>query len=674
MSLKLNIKLVTETSFEEMLEDLEGSVSFDIETSGLYPWAKKNLAALPKKWKKKPPDPRSYDARITSIGFGTASTQWIWLTDEFKVTAKRLARVKKKLDECFVIGQFAKFDILWMKVIYDVDWSIDFDTGIAHYLLDENSLHGLKDLAVRELGVEDWDVDLATKQAKGSRIKFIKYHAKDLLYTRELKKIFKKRLEEDPRINAVFKKILMPCVGVFVEMEYEGSYIDIDRMGEVEKVLRKKKALAEKKLDKWITKKIRRRLAAEGEVFNWGSPQQVGELLYDEIGIDCPEKTKKGANSTGESALKQIDHPLVHDLLDLRGANQQLSFFIDGWKPYLVGCRLHPSFKLTGTVTGRLSCEHPNWQQVPRDEFIRTLLIAPPGWVLIEADLSQIELRIAAELSGDRTLLEAFLTGKDPHWITALGELRRGHGEEERIMRTARKLLGRGVNDYDAAVDAMLEAGADACIAIDHAWKELRKKAKAVNFGFLFGMWWKKFKIYARDKYDVHLTDEQAQESRKGFFGTYIGLEGWHKRQKRYARRNGFVRSLSGRKRRLPAAMLEKECFEKGEAERQAVNSPVQGFANELNLMALIQLKKEFPSTIYRPIATVHDSILAYARIEHAEKIARRTLKVMRHPKLMDELGIEMQVPIDAAVKIGPWGAGADLEEWLDGLPKSRKK
>src|SRR5690606_15878678 len=104
-----------------------------------------------------------------------------------------------------------------------------------------------------------------------------------------------------------------------------------------------------------------------------------------------------------------IEHPMVDALLRFREAKQQLSFFIEGWKPYLDGSRLHPNFKLHGTVTGRLSCEHPNLQQVPRDVRIRSLIGAPPGWWLLEADLSQIELRIAAELSGDRGLVHAFL-------------------------------------------------------------------------------------------------------------------------------------------------------------------------------------------------------------------------------------------------------------------------
>lgn len=671
MKPSLSIRRVTDDrSFSAMLKDLTGKVSFDIETSGLYPWARKVPCPYSKSgnWPKisKNEDPRNYDAKITSLGFGTANHQWIWLTDEYTPTQSRLSLVYMRLQRCQTSGHYVKFDLLWMKVIYSVDWEIDFDTGIAHYMLDENSFHGLKELSQRIFDAPDYDIDLASKQGKGSKDKLAKYHAYDVYYTRLLHLKFREDLKEDPAVQRVFRKILMPCVKIFVDAEFEGALIDITRMDEVEKELRKRIKEAEKKLEKWIpiSKKGKDR---KGEpIFNWASPKQVGWLLYKKLRIKCPELTKTGAWSTSESALKQIDHALVKDLFDLRGANQQLSFFIEGWKPFLVaGGRIHPSFKLTGTVTGRLSCEHPNWQQVPRDKFIRTLLIAPKGWALIEADLSQVELRIAAELSGDRALIEAFVTGKDPHWITAMRELQRGHGEEKRIMATANKLSNKPIDDYDEAIEYLIMRGADAAIEVDEAWKELRKKAKAVNFGFLYGMWWKKFKIYARDKYDVHLTDQQAEESRSGFFNTWRDLEDWHERSKRFARRNGYVRYLSGRKRRLPGAQLEGKSFEKGEAERQAVNSPVQGFANDVNLMALIQLQKEFPKTIYRPIATVHDSILAYARIEHVEKIARRTMEIMRRPELFDELEIEMQVPLEADVKIGAWGAGISLDKWL---------
>ena len=177
-------------------------------------------------------------------------------------------------------------------------------------------------------------------------------------------------------------------------------------------------------------------------------------------------------------------------------------------------------------------------------------------------------------------------------------------------------------------------------------------------------MWWKKFKIYARDTYGVIVTDRQAKESREGFFSTYSGVPGWHQRQKRFARRNGYVRSLSGRKRRLPDAKSDYDTPSRGAAERQAINSPVQSFANELNLMAAIQIAKEFPPTEVHIVGTIHDSVLMEVRIEHVTRVHNRVLEIMSHPDLLDELGIKLRIPIYADASIGPWGTGVSLKRW----------
>src|SRR5690606_33465551 len=196
----------------------------------------------------------------------------------------------------------------------------------------------------------------------------------------------------------------------------------------------------------------------------------------------------------------RIDHPCTEALLRFRAAKQQLSFFIDGWKPFLHkqtrGWYLHPSFKLHGTVTGRLSCEHPNLQQVPRDPRIRSLISAEEGWTLIQCDLSQAELRIAAELARERNMIHAFVNGIDVHWLTGIREIARGGGQKDLVISTACQLAKKDDMAYSDAIELLIKAGHEACIEINKEWKELRKKAKAINFGYLYGMWWKKFKVY----------------------------------------------------------------------------------------------------------------------------------------------------------------------------------
>lgn len=658
---KLNSKLIVSMDqLEDMLEDLTGMVSFDIETNCLYPWQKFELKMV-----KGSPTRIDAPARVTMIGFGTRNAQYsiplsLFSDDAIDTIVHRIDETLEA-NEVELVMHNGKFDCLWMWAHFGVEWHhrLVFDTMLAHYILDENARHGLKELAMRYCGAPDWDIDRDEKRGNTTPQKLGMYHAHDLYYTLELRKVLLKELRKDEGVKRVFDHILMPCARMFTEIEYHGLYIDHTKFDEAEEVLRKMKAEAEEELSKF------------GNI-NWGSPKQLGKLLYEDLGIKPMAFTKTGAPSCSESALNQIDHPCVGALIRFRGAKQQLSFFIEGWKPFIHWRRingqqqayLHPSFKLHGTVTGRLSCEHPNLQQVPRDPRIRTLITAPPGWTLIECDLSQIELRIAAELANERTMLYAFAHDIDVHWLTAIREIERGAGLKELVLDTARTWKQDQSLDYSESIEVLLEMGPDAAAEINKEWKEFRKKAKAINFGYLYGMWWKKFKLYARDNYGVEVTDDQAQESRIAFFENYQDFPNWHKRQRSYARRNGYVKSLSGRKRRLPNAQLAEDTPHRREAERQAINSPVQSFANEINLMAALQLHKEYGSDVVRICGTVHDAILARVRTDRVPEVMRRLLQIMTRPDLFNLFDINLKVPVLADGKVGPWGAGIELSKW----------
>jgi len=359
-----------------------------------------------------------------------------------------------------------------------------------------------------------------------------------------------------------------------------------------------------------------------------------------------------------------IDHECVTDLLTYRGHKQQLSFFIEGWKPFIAESRIHPSFKLHGTVTGRPSCQHPNFQQVPRDSRIRSLIGAPEGWALIEADLSQIELRIVAELSRCPSMMEAFVNEQDIHWRTCLGELERYAGQRELVLDTAKK-AGLKSSSYAEAIELLRKIGPNEAAEINPLWKEMRKKAKAVGFGYVYGMWWRKFMQYARDNYDMVLTEKEAQQSRISYFQMYP-LEGWHNNQRRFAREYGYVCALSGRKRRLPLAQSRDDTPERAEALRQAINSPVQGFASDINLMVLLELRARFPRSVVKPVITVHDAILVEVREDYVKRVTHALEEIMRGPKLFLTFGIELVVPIEGEVKIGPWGSGVSLKKWRE--------
>lgn len=652
----------TPGQFKEMLADLNGVVSRDVETTGLYPWEKGELK------------PNSLYSKVTrvrgvvSIGFGTKRHQWCWpilhpgsdWLEHRSRFPEMFAQVTKRLESCHIVGHNGKFDALWVKRFHKVDWRDDFDTMLAHYLVNENSRHDLKGLSQIYYGAPAYDEDVKLKTGeRGTLEDHCKYLAHDLFYTRKLRFTLSRELEKDPSIKRVFDYILMPCARKFVDIEFHGVPIDTALMSTVEADLRLKISAAESDLRKF------------GDI-SWGSPKQVAGLLFGKFKISPPEKTRKGAPSTSESALNQIDHPCVEALIRYRGARQQMSFFIEGWRPFLHKGRLHPSFKLHGTVTGRPSCVQPNLQQTARDSAIRTLVASTdPEWDIIEFDLSQIELRIAGELSGDQDILSTFDRDEDIHWLTAIREIGRGGAYKEEVIATAAKFLklssGRAVGKgYADALDLLYKMGPKAAAELDSLWEEVRKKAKAVNFGYLYGMWWKKFIIYARDNYGVKVTPKQAQDSRKSFFALYKTLEAWHTRQRRFAQRNGYVRSLSGRKRRLPDATTQDDTPKRAEAQRQAINSPVQSFASDLNLMVLLQLIDEFNPADAQPIGTIHDAILLYVRKTVIPQVYSRGLEIMTHPKMLDELGIKLRVPIKGEGKIGPWGKGVSLKKWLD--------
>ena len=651
---RVNYEIIKgEAQLDKLIADLEGWVSLDIETTGLYAWHK--------------------EAKVISIGFGLKKKQYIlpifhpqspFSPEAIKHFIKKLD-IKIKKGGVKFIAHNGKFDFVWLWVHFGVKWYqyFEFDTMLAHYLLDENDQHGLKYLAQKVFQAPNWDVDKDEKTGAGDLEDHALYLAHDVYYTRrlrtELLKWFKEG-EEGP--HAVFKHILMPCARMFVEVEYDGVYIKADRFDQAEEYLRKEYNDALQGLEQW------------GEI-NWGSPQQLAKKLFDDLGIEVIEKTPTGNPSTSESVLKRIDHPCVGDLLKFRAAKQQLSFFIDGWQPFLdEDGYLHPVFKLHGTVTGRLSAEHPNLQQVPRDPRIRSLISAPEGWTLLEADLSQIELRIAAELAGEKTMLDAFNRGVDTHWLTAISEIERGGGLVDLVLDTARTWKQDKKLKYAEAIEVLLEMGPDAAAEINPQWKEFRKRAKAINFGYLYGMWWKKFKLYARDNYGVIVDDDQAQASRKTFFSKYSGFLSWHKRQNKLAQRYGYVPSLSGRKRRLPKAMGNADTPERREALRQAINSPVQSFANEINLMAALQLRSEFDRSKVRICGTVHDAILVRVKDEYLEQVGLRLLEIMTGPELFKTLDIQLSVPILAEAKVGDWGIGIDFHKWQKGQKNGKVK
>lgn len=526
-----------------------------------------------------------------------------------------------KLPNKYAIGQNGKFDNKYLEYVYGGCFTLQFDTMLAHHLLDENTTSGLKDMAAKFLNAPDYDIPKPIDFTKNSPSEVMKYNAWDVYYTFKLFKLFRAQLMEDLALARFFTKVTMPAARALHQVERTGIYVDSNKLKQNYNDIKKEVFSLEKKLTNISS-------------INWNSTKQLGELFFSETNYNLEPVmyTKTNKPSVAEAALKiMLDTysdkveivDIIETLLTYR-RKLKLTQFLSSWEDYLdEEDRMHPKYLLHGTVTGRLSCKDPNLQQVPRDILARSCITAPDGFILGEVDYSQIELRVAAELSGDQQMQMCFNTGVDIHRLTA-----------SRAM----------------GVDPETVSKAD------------RKKAKAINFGFLYGMGAKKFKEYARDKYEVHISDEEAKSFRKRFFALYSSLQTWHARQIKLAHQFGMIRNKLGRIRHLAPDIYSDDSFTSSQAERASINSPVQSFASDMTQISLARITNELPHDKIRVVGTVHDSILFEVRedsLELCDKVYDITTNL---DYIRANFGVTFNTPIDVEIKLGPWGLGEVYE------------
>ena len=620
---ELDIRLITnmrelKRAFHYLKENNYLHLSYDIETTGLV----------------------RFEDEVNLFGFGNDQVQYI-IPLEARYSPLRGSRLaqRKLIRTCVnwlnrnakaLVAGNGKFDDLFLKYHFGVKPHITFDVVLASHILNENTPNGVKENAVLECNAPEWDVDKGLKtgqyQTREKYQEYLTYLGYDVYYEYKLYRVFHKKLKQDRALMKLFYHLYMPGIISYETVEEHGVFIYPQQFKEVRKHLESEKRAIEKELLK----------LAKHEV-NWNSPAQIQKLLYGELKLPVIETTESGSPSTSEATLMQLrdKHPIVELILKYRGVNIQISHFIDGWINRMWGRRLFPNFKLHGTVTGRTSCTDPNLQQVPRDPIIRNLVGAPEGWSVVEIDYSQAELRIAAIMSGDETMKRIYQTGGDIH------------------THTYEMITGEKVSD-----DKYIK-------------KEQRKKAKAVNFGFVYGMGWRKFKIYARDNYGVDLTDKEAEQWRERFFQAYHSLPKWHSKQRRIVQSMGQVRSPIGRLRRLPD-IYSTDKSKKAEAERQSINSPVQGFGSDLTILGMSEIMGN--AQYYDPdyvldkdkffvIGTVHDATLFEVRNDYLMEFCPRAKHILEHPKALEDVfHFDTDVPIVADVAVGKsWGAGIEL-------------
>lgn len=549
-----------------------------------------------------------YKDRITWIGIGLAkdidspiSKLLIYDAsneDDLKKFRSVVNHIKK--EKARTVFQNGKFDTLFMEHHLGLKTPIDEDVMLMGTAYDLVAEHGLKKMAQAYLGVPDWDIKKKDKLG-GERSTIVPYLSCDVRYTWELYQYFYQNMSEQSM--KIYKKLLRPAYRAYRDIERNGLYLDLSAL----ETVRKKYNQEEKQLLK--------KLVSYHDI-NWNSSAQVANALFKLDRMPVIAKTDKGAPSTAANVLKELSmqgYEIPKLLMAYKDASTRNKMFLNRWGDDCYESRIHPSFNLTNVVSGRTSCNNPNLQQVPRTKDIRGLFSGAPGMVLFEADYSQLELRIAAHYANEKTMLHIYQNNGDIHTETA-------------------KLFTNGREPT----------------------KEERGKAKAVNFGFLYGMQAKKFVEYALNSYGQVFTPQEAAHIRDLFFAKYSRLLPWHKEQEDLCEMQGGISNMFGRFRRLPLIYSSNK-WERASAARRAINTPVQGSGSDLLISAVTQINKELKGIAWIG-ATVHDSIIGECRIEDKEYVDETIRRIMKHPKVLDDFGVKLRVPLDVDIGWGPWG------------------
>ncbi len=483
---------------------------------------------------------------------------------------------------CGKIGQNLKYDASVLARYGIALRGIRFDTMLESYVLDSTATrHDMDSLALKYLGHKTIRFeDVAGKGAKQITFDQVAleqagpYAAEDADICLRLHEVLWPRLEAEPGLRSVFEKIELPLLSVLSKIERQGALLDCNLLGRQSEELGERLGMLEREAHDLA-----------GQVFNLGSTRQLGEILFDRLGLPVIRKTPKGAPSTAEEVLAELalDYPLPKVLLEYRGLSKLKSTYTDKL-PTMVNPetgRLHTSYHQAVTATGRLSSSDPNLQNIPiRSEDgrrIRRAFIAPEGWRVLAADYSQIELRIMAHLSGDAGLLDAFNEGLDVHAATA-SEV------------------------FDVALDAVSS--------------EQRRKAKAINFGLIYGM--SAFGL-ARQ---LHLGRQEAQAYIDRYFERYPGVQDYMDRTRALAHEQGYVETLFGRRLYLPEINARNKMRQQG-AERTAINAPMQGSAADIIKKAMLTVSDwlDAESVPAHLVMQVHDELVLEVREDAVEEI-----------------------------------------------------
>lgn len=628
----------TKAALRAMLGALDGSdvVSFDVETVGAGEYAD--------------------GAAVVSLSLTTArrdmDSAWVWKIPLFhpqspwrrqwqrilQVIYRHIRRVKRR------VAHNAKYDTRWLRQFGMPELTPTFDTIVAASLLNENRVKGLKPLAQQLLGADPWAID--TKDLLATPIeKVLEYNGLDTWHTLRLYFLFREELINNARLGKFFVNVSVPLVQELVDVERKGVYVDKRVLANNHGQAKQRLADVRESLMAWVPP--RDEWPANVKQVNFNASNFARWWLFDHLGLPIMARGK--TKDDGSPGMPSMAEAIMMELAELHEVGvlmlehalwfKRCTGFFEPYAALLdVNSRLHTVFKPWGTVTGRLSSGKEdeekittrgqqrgvNLQQVPRDILLRGVFGAPPGSSFVEADYSQIELRIAAHLAQERNMLHLYATGQDIH------------------MAMAMRMTGKPASQIT---------------------KEERKRAKAVNFGFLYGMGWHKFIHTAWSNYQIRVTEEESRQFRASFFEQFPALPRWHAKQRRLALEHKQVETPMGRIRHLPDIDSPNDDV-RAEAQRQAINSPVQAFASDMASWSMVRVSRQFRQMGLRshPVGLVHDSInfeIPNDELRVALPVIKNTMETL---PLEQVFCVVLDVPIVADIKVGThWGGAREL-------------
>ncbi|MEO0573352.1 MAG: DNA polymerase I [Bacteroidota bacterium] len=577
---------------EKLMQQL--SVCFDTETTSINP----------------------LEAELVGIAFSWEAGKGFYVP--FPEEKEEVSALIKKLrpffesEEIEKIGQNLKYDV---KVMQNYGVQVKgqlFDTMLAHYLINPDMRHNMDVLAETYLNYTPVSItELIGKKGKNQLsmrqvplAKQTEYAVEDADITYQLAQHFRPELEQ-AKTDKLFKEIEVPLLRVLADMEREGINLDEAFLKDLSTALSVDIEALESKI-----------YEQAGETFNIASPKQLGDILFGKMNlVEKPKKTKTGQYSTSEEVLSYLakDHEIIQNVLDYRGLTKLKSTYVDALPEQVEASgRVHTDYMQTVAATGRLSSNNPNLQNIPirteRGRQVRKAFVPrDENHVLLAADYSQIELRIIAALSEEDTMISAFKNGEDIH------------------ASTASKVFN---------------------VPIDQVTREQRSNAKTVNFGIIYGV--SAFGLSNQ----TDLTRSESKELIETYYKTYPKLRNYMGEQVDFARDNGYVQTVLGRRRYLKDINAGNQVV-RGAAERNAVNAPIQGSAADIIKIAMINIHKKLAEGDYKTkmLLQVHDELVFDCYKPELEEMKQLIKSEM-------ENAYTMAVPLDVEVGIG--------ENWLE--------